>query len=123
MQIESLTDAADAHAPPPAWQTSTTDVDIEEWAKRVRAGNHGAEQHAAMQQPPEQPQAWPSQASLYAQGLEHRAQTLPTQFAMDGAQWRARNFDGADVNGSTLRQRQADARKALMRTGSQQPKQ
>jgi hypothetical protein len=55
-------------------------------------------------------------------GLENRAQTLPTTFAMVGAQWRAQHFDSADLSGSTLRQRQAEARKALLRT-VQQPKQ
>ena len=87
---------------------------VEVWSKRARA--------QATEPPAMQPQVWPSQASLYAQGLENRAQTLPTTFAMVGAQWRAQHFDSADLSGSTLRQRQAEARKALLRT-VQQPKQ
>ena len=85
------------------------DMDDDERSKRTRA-------QATAQPPAVQPQVWPSQASLYAQGLENRAQTLPTTFAMDGAQWRAQHFDSADLSGSTLRQRQAEARKALLRT-------
>lgn len=85
---------------------------FEVWSKRARA-------QATAKLPAVQPQVWPSQASLYAQGLENRAQTLPTTFAMDGAQWRAQHFDSADLSGSTLRQRQAEARKALLRTAQQ----
>ena len=64
------------------------------------------------------PQAWPSQASLYAQGLETRAQSLPSAaFTVQGQQWRSQHFDQSDSDKSVLKQRQAAARKALLRPG------
>mmetsp|Transcript_6859 Transcript_6859/g.17815 ORF Transcript_6859/g.17815 Transcript_6859/m.17815 type:complete len:112 (-) Transcript_6859:191-526(-) len=84
-------------------------------AKRIRPD---AQAEAATPRPmPEalQPQAWPSQASLYAQGLEARAESLPSDsFTVQGGQWRAQHLNQVDSAGSEMRQRQAAARKAML---------
>ena len=62
------------------------------------------------------PQIWPSQASLYAQGLEHKAETQTdgTSWVVNGKAERAAAFTAADSDGATLQRRQAEARRALM---------
>jgi hypothetical protein len=57
---------------------------------------------------------WPSSATLYANGLEGRAQALPTSNFTVDASWRAQHFNRADPRGDELKQRQAAARKAML---------
>ena len=61
------------------------------------------------------PSAWPSASTLYANGLEQRAEAVGTgSWAINGQQWRASGFDAADAGGATLKQRQAEARRAML---------
>ena len=58
---------------------------------------------------------WPSIASLYAQGLQSRAQALPAHsFIVQGVQWRQRHLLSVDVDKTELKQRQQDARRAML---------
>ena len=63
--------------------------------------------------------AWspPSATQLYAAGLENKAEAVSTSasWSIDGNAWRAANFSGADTNQATLKQRQAEARRMLLR--------
>lgn len=59
----------------------------------------------------------PSASQLYAAGLENKAEAVSTSasWSIDGNAWRAANFSGADTKQATLKQRQADARRMLLR--------
>ena len=65
------------------------------------------------------PTAWPSASTLYAQGLEQRAEAVGTtgdkSWTINAAEWRASGFDAADTNSTTLKQRQQEARRAMLR--------
>ena len=84
-------------------------MDDDEPTKRQRAA--ASEQPASAQpaaQPP--PAAWPSASSLYAAGLEQRAEaaTTETSWAINAQEWRASGFSTADADGTTLKQRQME---------------
>ena len=62
--------------------------------------------------------AWqpPSQASLYEQGLECKAQahTMASSWTVDARAWRGAGFANADVDGSHLRQKQLECRRMFL---------
>ena len=62
--------------------------------------------------------AWqpPSQASLYEQGLECKAQahTMASSWTVDARAWRGAGFANADVDGSHLRQKQLECRRIFL---------
>ena len=66
---------------------------------------------------PSPPEAWPSASTLYAKGLENRAEAATTSpsWAINGQEWRASGFEAADADGATLKQRQQEARRAMLR--------
>ena len=68
---------------------------------------------------PNAPAAWPSSSELYANGLEHRAaaapQAAPGQtWTVSGQSWRNEHMSQSDADGSVLRQRQQEARRAML---------
>ena len=74
----------------------------------------------ALGQPPAQQHSWnpPSASQLYANGLMHKAEAVSSSTAswtVDGAAMRRENFSSADVSGAELKQRQAEARRMLLR--------
>ena len=63
--------------------------------------------------------AWhpPTPSQLFAAGLEHRAEAVASSsnWSVDGSQWRAANFSGADSDKAELKQRQIELRRVLLR--------
>ena len=83
-------------------------------AKRTRTCASSSEAAAVPQA------AWPSAASLYAQGLADRAESLSSEsWSVQGKEWRA-SLNAADANRQLLKQRQAEMRQ-LMLQQQQQP--
>lgn len=66
-----------------------------------------------------QPPAWnpPSASTLYATGLQQKAEAVSTapSWTVDGAAMRREHFAGADPTGAELKQRQAEARRMMLR--------
>ena len=64
--------------------------------------------------------AWnpPSMPQMYATGLECRAEAVNTssgEWSIDGSQWRNANLSAADPTNKELKQRQAEARRMLLK--------
>jgi len=77
---------------------------------RAAAASSDAEQET-------QPQAWPTSQALYAEGLSQRAEVVATSqptWAIDGRAMRSTL--GTDAS-ETLRARQAEVRRVLLRRG------
>lgn len=87
-------------------------MDDADSAKRARPA---ADASAAAAAAP--PAAWPSASSLYARGLENRAEaaTREASWSVNGQEWRSAGFNAADVDNMTLKQRQAEARRAMLK--------
>ena len=81
-------------------------------AKRVR--DETTQPTAAVAAPVSTPATWPSSASLYANGLQGRAESLSGNFVVEGSSWRAQHLTGVDDEGAELRRRQAAARRAML---------
>ena len=75
--------------------------------------------------PPQPPQAWPSSSTLYSLGLQSKAEVSggppggvgmqPGQeWLVQGARWRSEGFDQSEGAAEALRQRQAEARRAML---------
>ena len=77
---------------------------------RAAAASSDAEQET-------QPQAWPTSQALYAEGLSQRAEVATSQptWAIDGRAMRESTL-GTDAS-ETLRARQAEVRRVLLRRG------
>lgn len=97
-----------------------------ELQKRAR----GSESSASVVATNAQPMHWPSQAELVGRGLQGKAEvqgtssgSLPapgSEWVVPGAAWRAEAFQQADTDSMTLRQRQAEARRAMLKKPSEQ---
>ena len=88
-------------------------------AKRQRQ----PQENSQIQPPPAPPPAaWPSASQLYARGLENRAEAVGTSdqsWSINGSEWRSSTgFERADADGAVLKQRQAEARRAMLRRPS-----
>ena len=60
----------------------------------------------------------PSMPQMYATGLACRAEAVNTssgEWSIDGSQWRSANLSAADPTNKELKQRQADARRMLLK--------
>ena len=66
--------------------------------------------------PPAAPWQPPSAASLYEQGLQCKAEahTTATSWTVDARSWRQAGFEGADPDGSHLRQKQIECRRMML---------
>ena len=84
----------------------------DEAAKRLRPAADSSVPAASVA-----PNVWPSASTLYARGLENRAEAVGIEdksWAINGVEWRAAGFDAADVGGAELKRRQAEARRAML---------
>ena len=86
-------------------------------AKRARSESERPES-AASNSTAAAPTVWPAASTLYAQGLQNRAEatgaTNPT-WSINAQQWRAGGFEQSDADGAVLKQRQQEARRAMLR--------
>ena len=82
---------------------------------RARAAAASSDAEPQRQEPP---QAWPTSQALYAEGLSQRAEVVATSqptWAIDGRAMRESTL-GTDAS-ETLRARQAEVRRVLLRRG------